>query len=111
MKLEKQNEASGARDQITTPVAPCEEFISKREVASRLKMTVRNVSKWQRRGIIPYIKCGRAVLFKWADVEAHLKQAFSANPHTKQNTKSNYARNQTSPRIYRIPVYPMGRRR
>lgn len=58
---------------------PCagECFISKTEVATRLGMTPRTIEHWMQRGIIPYLKIGKGrratVLFKWADVESHLK--------------------------------------
>ena len=52
-------------------------FISKTEVATRLGMTARTIEHWMRRGIIPYLKIGKGrratVLFKWADIESHLK--------------------------------------
>jgi excisionase family DNA binding protein len=52
-------------------------FISKAEVARRLGKTARTVEQWMRRGIIPYLKIGKGrratVLFKWPDIEAHLK--------------------------------------
>ena len=52
-------------------------FISKAEVARRLGKTARTVEQWMRRGIIPYLKIGKGrratVLFKWADIEVHLK--------------------------------------
>ena len=52
-------------------------FVSKKEVATRLGMTARTIEHWMQRGIIPYLKIGKGrratVLFKWADIEAHLK--------------------------------------
>ncbi len=55
-------------------------FISKAEVATRLGKTVRTIEHWMQRGVIPYLKLGRGrratVLFKWADIEAHLKSNF-----------------------------------
>jgi excisionase family DNA binding protein len=57
-------------------------YISKAEVAARLGMTARTIEHWMQRGIIPYLKIGRGrratVLFKWADIEAHLKANFGA---------------------------------
>jgi excisionase family DNA binding protein len=53
-----------------------EGYITKVEVAKRLKKTVRTVENWQRRGILPFIKAGRSVLFKWSDCEMHLHQNF-----------------------------------
>ena len=59
---------------------PDEHFISKAEVAVRLGMTARTVEHWMQRGIIPYLKIGRGrratVLFKWPDIEAHLKSNY-----------------------------------
>ena len=53
-----------------------EGYVTKAEVARRLKKTVRTVENWQQRGILPFMKCGRSVLFKWSDVEAHLQKHF-----------------------------------
>ena len=57
-----------------------ERYLSKMEVAARLGMTVRTVEHWMRRGIIPYVKIGKGrratVLFKWAEIEVHLKKCF-----------------------------------
>jgi excisionase family DNA binding protein len=59
-------------------VADC--FIPKAEVARRLGKTARTVEQWMQRGVIPYIKIGKgrraSVLFKWTDIEAHLKANF-----------------------------------
>ena len=62
-------------DQIQNNAAVSSEpegYITKREVARRIKKTVRTVEHWQRTGALPYVKIGQSVLFKWADVEAHL---------------------------------------
>jgi len=57
-----------------------ERYLSKTEVAERLGMTARTIEHWMQRGIIPYLKIGKGrratVLFKWADIEAHLKTNF-----------------------------------
>jgi excisionase family DNA binding protein len=59
---------------------PTDGFISKADVAARLGKTARTVEQWMQRGVIPYIKIGKGrratVLFKWADIEAHLKSNF-----------------------------------
>jgi excisionase family DNA binding protein len=52
------------------------EFLSKQELARRLKRAARTVERWQRRGFIPYVKCGHSVLFNWADVVAHLQRNY-----------------------------------
>ena len=53
-----------------------EGYITKEEVAKRLKKTVRTIENWQARGIVPFVKAGRSVLFKWSDVEGHLQSNF-----------------------------------
>src|SRR5689334_20536363 len=53
-----------------------DEFLSKRELAQRLKGAVRTIERWQRQGIIPYVKCGHSVMFNWPDVVAHLEKNF-----------------------------------
>jgi len=53
-----------------------EGMITKMELARRLKKTIRTVENWQAKGIVPFIKTGRSVLFKWCDVEKHLKDNF-----------------------------------
>jgi excisionase family DNA binding protein len=61
---------------LAQPVLPVEEFITKEEVAKRLKKTERTIENWQRRGILPFVKVGRSVLFKWSDVVGHLQGNF-----------------------------------
>ena len=53
-----------------------EGYITKEELAKRLKKTVRTVENWQAKGIVPFVKAGRSVLFKWSDVESHLQTNF-----------------------------------
>ena len=69
--------AASACPALPTQINPTEEgYISKEALAQRLGKTIRTVENWQRRGIIPYIKCGHSALFKWTDVEAHLHKNF-----------------------------------
>ena len=49
-----------------------EGFIDKPEVARRLGKTVRTIDAWMRRGILPYYKPDRRVLFRWTDIEQHI---------------------------------------
>ncbi len=51
-------------------------LINKAELARRVGRKVRTVDHWMAKGLIPYLKIGHAVLFKWSDVEAHLQQSF-----------------------------------
>ena len=57
-----------------------DEFLSKEELALRLKRTVRTIEVWQKRGILPYVKCENTVLFNWAEVVAHLQKNFRVCP-------------------------------
>jgi len=56
------------------------EFLSKEELALRLKRTVRTVEVWQKRGILPYVKCENTVLFNWAEVVTHLQKNYRVCP-------------------------------
>ena len=59
------------------PSLPAEPFITKPEVARRLCKPIRTITNWMRRDWIPYHKMGRAVLFKWSEVEAKIIQGCS----------------------------------
>jgi excisionase family DNA binding protein len=79
-----QNRALGMNTPGGMPAFPAgraEGFITKEEVAARLKKTPRTVENWQRRGYIPFVKAGRSVLYKWSDVEAHLREKFGVCRH------------------------------
>lgn len=47
-------------------------MLTKREVAARLRFSVRAVDNWMKRGLIPYMKIGRSVRFRWGEIERHL---------------------------------------
>jgi excisionase family DNA binding protein len=51
-------------------------FLDKKELAEHLKLTVRTIENWQRRGALPYVKVGKVVLFHWPDVVEHLRKNF-----------------------------------
>ena len=55
---------------------PSDVMLNKRELAQRLKMTVRTVENWQKRGVLPYVKVGKVVLFHWPEVVEFLKGNF-----------------------------------
>ena len=59
-----------------TPPNPSDALLNKKEVAQRLKITVRTVENWQQRGILPFVKVGKIVLFDWPDVLEHLRENF-----------------------------------
>ena len=66
--------------QNAEPLTGADGYLTKRELAARLRMKPRTVERWMKHGYIPYIKLGDArrntVLFKWADVDAHLNERF-----------------------------------
>ena len=47
-------------------------MLNKRELAARMRFSVRAVDNWMKRGLIPYLKIGRSVRFRWSEVERHL---------------------------------------
>jgi len=75
-RMDRANAApSDSAGEITpqTPNSGSEEFISKKELAWRLRVTVRTISNWQRRGLVPFVKCRRAIYYDWHGVAAHLR--------------------------------------
>ena len=53
-------------------VLPLTEFLTKRELAALLKVTVRTLETWLREGRLPFIKVSKSVRFHWPTVLAHL---------------------------------------
>lgn len=51
-----------------------EDFIDKAELCRRLKARPRTVDAWMQRGLLPYYKLGRAVRFRWSEVQSHLEE-------------------------------------
>lgn len=47
---------------------PTDEFLTKRELAERLKVSVRTLENWVARGLIRQAKIGHTVRFRWSDV-------------------------------------------
>ncbi len=58
--------------------SPAENFLTKQEVAARLRKTPRTIEQWTKRGIIPVIKISRSCIYAWPDVQAALKK-FTVN--------------------------------
>ena len=66
-------ETQASQDGTPRGSAPdVEEYISKAEVARRLRKQVRTIDNWMQRGILPYYKIGRTVAFKWSEIEEQL---------------------------------------
>jgi len=55
-------------------------YLTKREVAKRLRKTVRTIERWMRLGFLPHVKIGRGkratVIFDWPDIQASLHARF-----------------------------------
>ena len=69
MKTEMESRRGSSAEVVGTAV---EDFIDKLEVSRRLGTRPRTVDSWMRRGLLPYYKLGKAVRFKWSEVEVHL---------------------------------------
>lgn len=48
------------------------DYITKKEIAERLRKTPRTIELWMKRGYLPFLKIGRSVTFHWPTVQAHL---------------------------------------
>ena len=68
---------------ITTPdlsiTASADEILEKFEAANRLKISTRTLDQWMREGRVPFLKIGKTVRFRWADVLAHLNDKCRVN--------------------------------
>ncbi len=56
-----------------------EPFISKAEMARRLGCGSRTLDRWMERGILPYYKVSKRVMFRWSEVEAVLERNCRVN--------------------------------
>lgn len=67
----------------TTPglaaTASADEILEKPETAQRLKISTRTLDQWMRAGRVPFLKIGKTVRFRWADVLAHLQDKCRVN--------------------------------
>jgi hypothetical protein len=57
--------------QNTLPVQDANDadcLLTKKELAQRLKKSVRSIENWMKLRYLPYIKIGHSVLFRWGDV-------------------------------------------
>jgi excisionase family DNA binding protein len=48
------------------------EYLTKPQIAERLKVTTRTIDTWMQKGLIPYRKIGRTVRFVWEEVCQYL---------------------------------------
>jgi excisionase family DNA binding protein len=61
-------------EKIRAAQSQSDELLTKGELAPRIKLSIRSVDEWMRLGRIPYLKCGKAVRFRWSDVISHLEK-------------------------------------
>jgi excisionase family DNA binding protein len=55
-----------------------DDLLTKRELARRLRLSLRTIDAWMRTKHLPYIKAGKTVRFRWEDVLSKL-QTFRVN--------------------------------
>ena len=53
-----------------TPVST-EDYLTKEEVARRLRTPLRTVERWMREGILPFYRVKVSVRFRWSEIQAH----------------------------------------
>jgi predicted DNA-binding transcriptional regulator AlpA len=51
-----------------------EPFINKPEVARRLGCAMRTLDSWMKRGIVPFYKVSKRVMFRWSEVQEVLER-------------------------------------
>jgi len=53
-----------------------DEMLTKKELAAKLKVSVRTVEQWQHDGHLPYLRISGVLLFHWPTVVKHLVEKF-----------------------------------
>ena len=61
---------------VTNTQDQAQGYLTKAEVAIRLRKTIRTIDSWMARGILPYFKIGHSVSFDWEDCQRHLAEHF-----------------------------------
>lgn len=56
------------------------EYLTKKEAANLLKVSVRTFESWLRRGFVGYLRIGRTIRLRRVDVEALLDEKFRVGP-------------------------------
>jgi excisionase family DNA binding protein len=56
------------------PSKVADPVLTKDELANRLKIDVRTLTTWMRKGWIPHVKFGHTVRFRWGMVERQMEQ-------------------------------------
>jgi hypothetical protein len=60
--------------QASAEYAVINEMLTKEKLAPKLHVGIRTIENWQRRGVLPYVKIGKVVIFIWGDVVEALKK-------------------------------------
>jgi excisionase family DNA binding protein len=60
-------------------IVSTDEILDKPSTAERLKISTRTLDQWMRAGRVPFLKIGKTVRFRWADVLAHLQDKCRVN--------------------------------
>ena len=72
MSITRTTQAAGASDEP-------EVYINKVEVARRLNCGLRSVDSFMSRGIVPFYKVSKRVLFRWSEVAGALERNCRVN--------------------------------
>ena len=64
----------------TTTTNSNNELLTKKEAASLLRISVRTLDLWMRRGVVPYLKIGRTVRLRRSALFHHLSAKFERSP-------------------------------
>jgi excisionase family DNA binding protein len=68
------HEAVALNSSTLAPTPTIYQLITEKQVCAYLNVSKRNLYCWRMAGLIPYLKIGRAVRYRPADVEATLKR-------------------------------------
>jgi hypothetical protein len=68
--MTNESQVSGA----ATGASAAEPFINKAETARRLDCGLRTLDSWMERGIVPFYKVSKRVMFRWSEVQAVLER-------------------------------------
>jgi len=76
----KQRNPIGTMSNESQPIGPVaaagevEPFIDKVETSRRLDCGLRTLDAWMKRGLLPYYKVSKRVMFRWSEVQAVLER-------------------------------------
>ena len=70
-RVQRMEEAT-ARKPADLPVRAADPVLTKKELAARFRVSRRTIDNWMERGYLPYLKIGKAVRFRWSEVDRRL---------------------------------------